>query len=63
MSGSVNQEEMIYYLEKNSKCKLPWSNFELKVAKSNAMQLYKQRIAIQKAEKVFSCNSTADITA
>jgi len=63
MSGNVNQEEMIYYLEKNSKCKLPWSNFELKVAKTNAMQLYKQRIAIQNAEKVFSCNSTADITA
>lgn len=48
-----NLEELKYYLERNSKCKLPWSNYELKIAKQNVLQLYKQRMAISNAEKSF----------
>ena len=31
------------YLEKNSKCKLPWSNYELQLAKDCVMQLVYQK--------------------
>lgn len=31
------------YLERNSKCKLPWSNYELKLARQSVLLLLDQR--------------------
>ena len=42
-SGDPDLSALKDYLENNSKCKLPWSNYELKLAKSSVMQLLQQK--------------------
>lgn len=57
IDNATKHAELKDYLERNSKCKLPWSNYELKLAKQTVQQLLNQRATIQNAEKAFMVHS------
>lgn len=41
--------ELTDYLQKNSKCKLPWSNYELQLAQKSVKQLLNQKATTQRS--------------
>lgn len=59
-NSQVDIQALKYYLQQNSKCKLPWSNSELLIAKATVISLYNQRTAIQNAQQsITQCSQAA----
>ena len=42
-NGDSSLTDLRNYLEKNSKCKLPWSNYELQLARKSVKELLSQK--------------------